>query len=394
MVANIEMKEKFLELIHRCSEREVVRKLVFSRLREKGEASKITCRAVCHRSQRFFALEYTKGDTVAQKNLSFEEGYTLFATLLDSYQQINLLTSLGDVEYKSSKSGKVVMLGGGAVERKLSGDLSGFAIVPEGLERQKNYILKGDEPFVRVLGISDKSGRVHDKKQGKFRQINRFLEYFNQVYDNLPTEGVLTVYDLCSGKSYLSFALYHHLSVNLKREVSLLAIDLKEDVIRACEGYAREVGFFGMHFVCNDVKNTPKDVTPDLVISLHACDVATDIVLSCAVKMSAKVILSTPCCHRELSRHIACAPLSFATRYGKLSDKVCEGLTDGLRLLYLEGYGYQTNAYELVDPEDTPKNTLLVAVKKKGSDEKKKKAYQDALTFLLGEETTYLKGII
>ncbi|MBR2612029.1 MAG: SAM-dependent methyltransferase [Clostridia bacterium] len=389
------MKEKFLTLVRRASASEVMRKLVFSRPYVKGEETKVSCRMVCHRSQRFFALEYTKGDTVSQKNVKFEEGYVLFQSLMDKFGQANLITSLGDVEYKISKSGKCVLLGDGALERKLSGDLTGFAVTPEGLERKKNYILKGDEPFLFVLGISDKNGRVHDKKQGKFRQINRFLEYFNQVYDALPKEGVLTVYDLCSGKSYLSFALYHHLTNNLHREVNLLSIDLKADVIRACEGYAREVGFHGMHFVCDDVKNTPKDVTPDLVISLHACDVATDIVLSCAVQLNAKVILSTPCCHRELSRHISCAPLAFATRFGKLSDKVCEGLTDGLRLLYLEGYGYLVNAYELVDAEDTPKNTLLVAIKKKAHDEKKKKEYQDALTFLLGDgASSYLNGMI
>ncbi len=381
--------------MRRTSAREVMRKLVFSRPFSKEGPTKVSCRAVCHRSQRFFSLEYTIGDTVSQKNVKFEEGYSLFQTLLDTYQQVNLITSLGDVEYKVSKSGKCVLLGDGALEKKLSGDLTGFAIAPESLQRQKNYILKGDEPFLYVLGISDKSGRVHDKKQGKFRQINRFLEYFNQVYENLPKEGTLTIYDLCSGKSYLSFAVYHHLTNNLHRTVNLLAIDLKADVISACEGYAKEVGFSGMHFLCDDVKNTPKDISPDLVISLHACDVATDIVLACAVSLSAKVILSTPCCHRELSRKIACAPLAFATKFGKLSDKICEGLTDGLRLLYLEGYGYTTNAYELVDPEDTPKNTLLVAVKKKKEDEKKKKEYYDTLHFLLGDgSTSYLKGII
>ena len=389
------MKENFLQLIRRASAREVMKKLVFSRPNDKGGPSKVSARAVCHRSQRFFALEYTKGDTVSQKNVKFEEGYLLFSELLDAYGQANLITTLGDAEYKVSKAGKCVLLGEGALLRKLEGDLSAFTLAPEGLERQKKYILKGDEPFLRVLGISDKNGRVHDKKQGKYRQINRFLEYFDQLYDNLPREGMLTVYDLCSGKSYLSFALYHHLTVNYGREVRLLAIDLKEDVIRSCERYAREVGFDGMHFVCDDVRNTPKDITPDLVISLHACDVATDIVLECAMNLSARLILSTPCCHRELSRHIKSAPLAFVTRYGKLSDKLCEGLTDGLRLLRLQGHGYSTCAYELVDPEDTPKNTLLVAIKKKAYDEEKMNEYRETLTFLLGDNaSSYLNGII
>ena len=307
------MKDKFLDLIRRAAEREVMRKLVFSRPVKKDEASKVTVRAVCHRSQRFFSMEYTKGDTVAQKNVKFEEGYLLFSELLEGYMQVNLLTSVGDAEYKSSKSGKSVLLGEGALRRKLEGDLAGFAIAPESLERQKSYILKGDEPFLRVLGISDKNGRVHDKKQAKFRQINRFLEYFNQVYDKLPREGVLTVYDLCSGKSYLSFAVYHHLTNNLNREVKFLAIDLKADVIRACEGYAREVGFHGMQFVADDVKNTPSDITPDLVISLHACDVATDIVLSQALAVTVSFREKSTARLSPLRRALE----SFPTRYAR-----------------------------------------------------------------------------
>ncbi len=389
------MKETFLYLIEKCAAREVMRRLVFSRPIQKGEASKVSVRLVAHRTQRFFALEYTKGDTVAQKNVKPDECREVFSHLIDTYLQANLITSLGDAELKVSKSKKTVLLGADALARKLAGDTAAFALAPEGLERKKNYILKGDEPFLITLGISDKNGRVHDKKQGKFRQINRFLEYFGQVYPHLPNEGVLTVYDLCSGKSYLSFALYHYLTVMLSREVYLLAVDLKEDVISACDGFSRELGFSGMHFVADDVKNTPTDRAVDLVISLHACDVATDIVLHQATKCAARVIMSTPCCHRALSKCISQEALGFVTKYGKLSDKLSEALTDGLRLLYLESEGYTTSAYELVDPDDTPKNTLLVAIKKKESDQSKKEEYARTLRFLLGESAdSYLNGII
>lgn len=389
------MKQKLLDLIGRCAAREVLRLVVFSRPKSKDEARKVSVRPVVHRTQRFFAVEYTKGDTVAQKNLKFDEASEALDALCDAYLQINLMTSLGDAELKVSKSAKTVLLGADALERKLSGDIGAFALPLAELERKKNYILKGNEPFLITLGISDKNGRVHDKKQGKFRQINRFLEYFRKVYENLPAEGVLNIYDLCSGKSYLSFAVYHYLTVMLHREVRMLAIDLKADVIRSCDGYAKELGFSGMHFICDDIKNTPRDEVVHLVISLHACDVATDIVLHRAAELSARVILSTPCCHRALSRLVNQEALRFVTRYGKLSDKLCEALTDGLRLLYLEGEGYSTSAYELVDPDDTPKNTLLVAIKKKESDEQKRMAYANTLRYVLGEKAdSYLNGLI
>jgi hypothetical protein len=326
------------------------------------------------------------GDTVSQRNISEENIAEAIGEYIDSYAQINLLSTLGDAEYRRSKKGKELYLGFDKIEKRLSGDTPDFERAIEALDKKKSYILSPDEPFLIKLGISSADGRIHDKKQGKYRQINRFLEYFNQVYDNLPHEGVLTVYAPCSGKSYLSFALYHHLTVNHGREVRLLAIDLKEDVIRSCGGDARGVGFDGMHFVCDDVRNTPKDITPDLVISLHACDVATDIVLECAMNLSARLILSTPCCHRELSRHIKSAPLAFVTKYGKLRDKLAEALTDGLRLLRLESEGYKVAALELTDPDDTPKNTLLLAHLVGEKNEKKREEYESALSYLLGEK--------
>jgi SAM-dependent methyltransferase len=225
---------------------------------------------------------------------------------------------------------------------------------------------------------------VHDKKQGKFRQINKFLEYVEEVYSELPRESVLTVYDLCCGKSYLSFAVYHYLTVMKGRQVKMLGVDLKRDVIEFCNEKAKELGFFGMQFVTDDITNTPKDVAPDMVISLHACDIATDIVLDTAAKLGAKVILSTPCCHRELSTKIDAPVLSFVTKYPKLKRSLCDSLTDALRLERLSYLGYDVNATELVDPEDTPKNTLIRAVKRRAASTETS-GYTELLRFLLGE---------
>ena len=374
---------EFKELVTLAFRREVLKKLVFSRPIGDG-AQKISVRLCAHRGRRILAAEYSlPGNTVSQTNYSENEIAEFLDTSLPLYRQINLITTEGDAELKVSR-GSAVVLGGEKLLRKLNKEVPTFVSAIESLDREKNRLLDGSEPFLKVLGVSDAKGRVHDKKQGKFRQINKFLEYVEEVYSELPRESVLTVYDLCCGKSYLSFAVYHYLTVMKGRQVKMLGVDLKRDVIEFCNEKAKELGFFGMHFVTDDITNTPKDVAPDMVISLHACDIATDIVLDTAAKLGAKVILSTPCCHRELSTKIDAPVLSFVTKYPKLKRSLCDSLTDALRLERLSYLGYDVNATELVDPEDTPKNTLIRAVKRRAASTETS-GYTELLRFLLGE---------
>lgn len=356
----------------------------------------VTARLCAHRGQRILAVEYSlSGNTVSQKNVRESELDTFLPPLIDAYRQGNLLSALGDAEYKVSAKGKETLLGGVALSRRLSGEEPTFATALASLDKKKQYLLTGDEPFLRILGVSDENGRVHDKKQGKFRQINRFLEHMEQMYGELPAEGVLTVYDLCCGKSYLSFAVYHYLTVMRGREVHMLGIDLKEDVIRFCEGVAAELGFSGMHFLAADITKTPADTTPDMVISLHACDVATDIVLDTAIRLGARVILSTPCCHHYLTGKIRQEALSFVTRYPHLYGKLAEVMTDAIRAARLRAAGYRVTVAELTDPDDTPKNTLIRAVRVPDAETAGARAeYDTILTYLLGDgKDSYLKGL-
>ena len=375
--------------------KEALKKIIFSR--PLGDApEKISARLCAHRGQKFLAVEYSlPGNTVSQKNLREGEIESFICENVPKYNQINLLTALGDAERKVGKKGEV-FLGLDKLMRKLTaeGNAPSFEVKIEELENKKNRILSGNEPFLISLGISDKSGRIHDKKQAKFRQINKFLEYVDEIYPELKSDGELTVYDLCCGKSYLSFAVYHYLTAIKGRRVKMLGIDLKRDVMEFCNEKASELGFSGMRFITDDISNTPSDVAPDMVISLHACDIATDIVLDNAVRLGAKVILSTPCCHRELSSKICAKELSFVTDYPKLKRSLCDSLTDALRLKRLEALGYEVNATELVDPEDTPKNTLLRAIKRKAPNEKAISDYSRLLEFLLGDEAENYIGKI
>ena len=385
--------EQFTETVSLALEREVIKKLVFSRPKS-SEIQKVSARLVAHRGRRMLAFEYSlPGNTVSHKNVAEAEIDGILTELLGEYSQANLITTEGDAEWKLSKSGKEALLGADKLKNRLNGEKAAFESAIESLDHKKNYLLSGSEEFLIKLGISDKTGRVHDKRQGKFRQINRFLEIIEDIYPELPCEGEIKVYDLCCGKSYLSFAVYYYLTARKGREVSMLGIDLKRDCINWCQSLASSLGWSGMTFITDDVRNTPAGVTPDMVISLHACDIATDIVINTAAELGARVILSTPCCHRHINDKISSPELSFVTEHPHLRNKLGDALTDAIRVARLEANGYSVAALELVDPDDTPKNTLIKAIKGVAKDGAKAR-YDKILDFVLGDKRDeYLKGI-
>ncbi|MBQ8208382.1 MAG: SAM-dependent methyltransferase [Clostridia bacterium] len=307
--------------------------------------------------------------------------------ICSGYHQINVITSAGECEYKRSKNGKETVIGAGRITKeKIASSASDIVMTND---KEKNYILRGDEDFLKLLGISDEKGRVHDKKRPKFRQINRFLEHIRDIEKHLPSEGTLRICDLCCGKSYLSFAVYYYFANILGRKVHMTGVDLKSDVIEYCSSVSKRLDFDGLEFICGDIMKYETDTPPSLVISLHACDIATDIVLEKAAEWKTPVILSTPCCHHELNHKLNCSALSFVSEHSMLRQKLCDAATDALRLKLLESKGYSCDALELIDPEETPKNIMLRAVLKKNPSARAMIAaraeYENARKFLLGE---------
>ena len=311
--------------------------------------------------------------------------------IFSSYAQINVVTTVGDAQYMCSKSGKETIIGEGRIRNKILEE-NLVTVASEANNSKKNYILSGKEDFLKKLGVSDENGRVRDRMQAKFRQINRFVEHIEAILDKLPSDKI-NIYDLCCGKSYLSFAVYHYFKNVLKMDVNMICVDLKSDVIEYCSNLAKRIGFDSMEFVCGDIIAYEMKHKPHLVISLHACDIATDIVLNKASDNGADVILSTPCCHHELNHTLNCSTLNFVSKHSMLRQKMCDALTDALRLLKLESEGYKVDALELIDPEDTPKNIMLRAIKKSKLDAKRaeelKEEYKNIKKFLLGEKNEF-----
>ena len=341
-----------------------LKKAVMSRPRSK-ENVKTVLTAFEKLGDIFFKSEaFMKDGKNIQKILTKAEALDFISrSAPKEYKQINLIAEGQAFEVIISDKGKF----------RFTGSLEGAKPVSLALsqDKKKSYIItpETDGEFLYELGITDKTGRIHDKKQSKFRQINKFLEQIEAVLPSLLKEGTLHICDLCCGKSYLTFAVYRYFTHHRGRDVDMLGIDLKKDVIEYCSSVAARLGYGGMRFECGDVSAFSPDTPPDLMISLHACDVATDFALAGAVKSGAKVILSTPCCQHQFNSEMRCDTLSFLTEHSILKQKLAAAATDALRAKLLEIYGYKVTVCELIDPEETPKNVLIRAIKiKRGSD--------------------------
>jgi hypothetical protein len=333
---------------------------------------------------------------VSQENVPIEKiGDKICEYFGHPFYRADLNDEHGSAALMMSKKGKVTAVIPPALHQHLEDYTSrnvGDALMAfQSNNRVKNHVLSGNEPFLIALGISDNSGRIHDKKQAKFRQICRFSELVLESVKHLPSDGTLHIADLCCGKSYLSFAVYHVLKNIARRDVDMVCIDLKQSVIDYCAECAEKMHFDGMHFLCADIMQYVPEHAPDMVISLHACDIATDIVLDFAAKWRTSVILSTPCCQRDLNTKLQCAPLNFISERPILRKKFCDTATDALRLLRLECLGYSADALEFIDPEDTPKNIMLRAYKKRSYNpdspaiQKKREEYRVVYQFLCGD---------
>ncbi len=361
-------------------------KITFSKGR--GEAHpRATVTPFAKRGEPYVQIETFSPDGRAyHKNLPAVEAPEVLCGMAErDYRQTNIHTKNGDCEIRFSKNDRCSI-----VNRIKEGVAAGIRALSSH-NRQKHYLLD-DAPtppaFLHHLGITDTDGRILDKKRAKYRQINRFLELIDDIYDTFPSEGPLVIYDLCCGKSYLTFAVYYYFTTLKNRQVNMHGVDLKPDVIAYCNETASALGFDALTFSCGDINAYVPKEKPHLVISLHACDIATDIVLSNAVRWEAGAILSTPCCHHELFHNMHAEALSFITEHSMLAQKLSDAATDALRCLWLSIRDYEVQTLELIDPEETPKNLMIRAIRRPSPRKKEEKealqAQYDAACRLIG----------
>lgn len=234
--------------------------------------------------------------------------------------------------------------------------------------RSKNYLLcEGNPiPFLIALGVMDSQGKIYPKKYDKFRQINRYLEIITDLLPALTSESTslpFRIIDFGCGKSYLTFALYYYLVQQLQLPIEIIGLDLKQEVIDGCIALAKQLGYHHLSFVVGNAKDYQTSQPVDMVISLHACNTATDIAIAKAIAWQAKVIVAVPCCHQELMHQINNSSLQILLKHGILRERFAAMVTDAMRAQLLEIHGYKSDVVEFIDMEHTPKNILIRAVR-------------------------------
>ncbi len=232
-------------------------------------------------------------------------------------------------------------------------------------DRAKHRLIEGnDKPWLHSLGITDASGEVLKSAQDKFRQINKYIEVLDGLLRQTPRES-WKVADMGSGKGYLTFALYHHLTATMGLHAQVTGVEYRADMVKLCNQIAKENGFTNLSFVQGTIADYDCSGT-NLVIALHACDTATDDALAKAVKAGAQLIVASPCCHKQIRKQLnvpaATNPLHPMLKFGTYAERMAEMITDTLRTQILEKHGYTTNLFEFVGTEHTPKNVLITAI--------------------------------
>lgn len=288
----------------------------------------------------------------------------LITALTEDFKQLEVETEHHKLTVLVSKKGKQTI----KERRKTLQEQTQSHPVDFSHNKQKQYILPHDEPipFLVALGVQTTQGIIVKAKYDKFRQINRYLEFVRDILSYLPDkkEKPLQIIDFGCGKSYLTFALYYYLKVMLHYHVSIIGLDLKEDVIAHCQALADNFGYDGLKFQVGDIGSYKNTQNVDMVVTLHACDTATDYALARAVKWNARVILSVPCCQHELNKQLSCDTLKPLLKYGLIKERMAALITDAIRAQLLEEHGYDTQILEFIDMEHTPKNILIRAVKR------------------------------
>lgn len=304
----------------------------------------------------------------------------------DKMKQLNIFSADGEYSFKMSKKGKLLKSENKNNKTKLS--------KYEGQNRVKNYILKEGMiiPPLVDMGVFTKDGKIVKSMYDKYKQINRFVEMVDDVLKDDDSE-VINIVDFGCGKSYLTFVLYYYLIEIKNKRTNIVGLDLKADVIKKCNEAAQKYGYDRLKFELGDINGYQSDMPVDMVVTLHACDTATDYALYNAVKWEAKYILSVPCCQHEVNKQIKCEELAPIMKYGILKERMAALATDGLRGTMLEYCGYRTQLLEFVDLAHSPKNILIRAVKGNISKDRSQKALEEAnaMCQMLGAEPQIMK---
>lgn len=362
--------EDLNKAINEIVSEDILKLVISNKVNKNVKYNKITFTLKVNNKKEYYQIEKYTDKQVFHENINkeiLEE--KVLEYLLENYKQLSAWSKDYNFDLKISKKGKIFL------KKKKSDNKN---IIKKSHNKEKNYILKEGmiiEPLID-LGVFTKEGKVVNSKYDKYKQINRFVEIIDdEIKKNDYKE--LTILDFGCGKSYLTFVLYYYFVEIKKINVKMIGLDLKEDVIKKCNDIAKRYNYDNLHFELGDINGFKYNNKVDMVITLHACDTATDYALYNAIKWNTKMIFSVPCCQHELNHQMKAESLKILTRYGIIQERVAALMTDSVRANLLECVGYKTQLLEFIDIAHSPKNILIRASKGKVSNEKREKSLNE-----------------
>lgn len=362
--------EELKNSIYEITDDNIIKVVISNKLNKDIEYNKINIELKEKNNTEYYQVEKYTDKQVFHNNIEKDMLNEKMLEFIDGkYKQVGAWSQEYTYDLKISKKGKVFL------GRKKSDNSK---LVNKSHNREKNYILKEGmiiQPLID-LGVFTKDGKVVNSKYDKYKQINRFIEIIDdEIKKNNDKE--LTILDFGCGKSYLTFVLYYYFVEIKKINVKMIGLDLKADVIKKCNEIAKKYNYKNLHFELGDINGYKYTDNVDMVITLHACDTATDYALYNAIKWNAKMIFSVPCCQHEFNSQMKSEDLSILTRYGIIKERVAALMTDAVRGNLLEAIGYKTQLLEFIDISHSPKNILIRASKSKISREKKESSLME-----------------
>ncbi len=386
----MEYIDMFQQLLKLIENKTLVAATVSQPRSKTDEVKRVKMKPVELKGIYHIQLEYQYERVLKHENVELSNLAPKLEELLQQFRQVQAEFEEQTIHIQLSKKFKVLWKSDPVQTKK---------VVNLSHNRKKNYLLSEDTayPFLVRLGVQTPDGKVKKQKHDKFRQINRFVEFIDDALEHLPKDRPVRILDFGSGKSYLTFALYHYLRIEKGLDIRVTGLDLKKEVIEECQQIANDLNYDHLKFLVGDINDYNEETAVDMVVTLHACDIATDMALARAVKWGAKVILSVPCCQHELNSQLSSTKIDVMLQHGLIKERFAALATDSIRAELLKLVGYEAQLLEFIDMEHTPKNILIRAYftgNKPSEDEQKKyKAFIEflgATPFLEKELVEYL----
>ena len=336
-------------------------KLTLSDRRDKSNSLKnVFVKPVILKSGYMLSFVYRHPTKDITKNYNITEGIALLKDMLDKgFYKADLFTTANDWHFTLTKSGKSILTNKASASQQ--------APVTEHDKTKKRYVVAENNIYLRELGITTADGKVKSDKQDKFRQINKYVEIVESIISSASLHTDFSIADMGAGKGYLTFALYDYLTNSMHLTPKITGVEMRKELVETCNQIAAKAGFTQLNFVSGSI-DTAELPALDMLIALHACDTATDQAIYRGITSGAKIIICAPCCHKQIRKSMKPAnDLKAITQFGILEERQAEILTDTIRALILESFGYKTRVFEFISTQHTPKNVMIVGIKSTGT---------------------------